>query len=167
MVPPAVAEAPPQPPREDEVHAADPPLAPGRRRFRRLRGNLGDRGTFAALGITLSLLAAAGSAVSLLSNWNGIGQIVGPNCSFGITGTAASITVRGWSSGQACQALRSGANFQTYDLPREATNQPVICDYPLANDRIVVHDRATGSAGGTLCRALHGAFTRPAVTPSP
>ena len=163
---PAAAPPPPGPPLPIE----DPPppaaaIARGPRRLSRLGGGMGDRGTYAVLGITLSLLVAAGAVVSLTSNWNGIGQTVGPSCSFGVTGTAASITVRGWSSGDACKALRSGATFQTYDLPREATNQPVICDYPLANDLIVVHDQAAGAAGGTLCQALRDAFARPSPTP--
>jgi hypothetical protein len=145
-----------------------PEAAPRPRPFGlgRVRPRLGDRGTAAALGATLALMLVIGGVAAALGNWNGIGQMVGPNCSFGVTGTAASITVRGWSSGAACKALRSGANFQTYDLPREASNQPVICNYPLLNDRIVVHDEAAGTAGGTLCQALHDAFNRPA-SPAP
>jgi hypothetical protein len=145
----------------------DPPLARRPRVLGRLRPHLGDRGTAAALAITLALMLVIGGGAAVLGNWNGIGQTLGPNCSFGVTGTGASITVRGWSSEAACKALRNEANFQTYDLPREASDQPVICDYPLLNDRIVVHDQAAGTAGDSLCRALHDAFNAPSPTPSP
>ncbi len=142
------------------------PSAPAPRPSR-LRAGLGDLGSAAALAITLLIFSAATSVGLVLANWGGVGQVLGPSCSFGITGTAASITVHGWSSGDACKALRSGASFQTYDLPREASENPVICQYAVLNNRIVVHDVPTGTAGGRLCTALRNALRSPAPTASP
>lgn len=154
-------QAPPPPEPEPE------PEKPRRVRWRRLRSGLGDVGTAAALGITLALFAVVAGVGGVIMNWNSIGEAVGPSCSFGITGTAASITVHGWSSGDACKALRSSANFQTYDLPNEATSRPVICQYSVLNDVIVVHDETTGQAGGSLCAALHDALVTPRTSPTP
>lgn len=154
-------------PTTEALPPAPEPVPTRPARWGRLRAGLGDRGTAAALGITLVLFVAAAGVGGLMFDWNNIGQAIGPSCSFGVTGTAASITVHGWNSRDACKALRSGANFDTYDLPQEATNRPVICQYSVLNDTIVVHDVTSGPAGGRLCAALHSVLTTPRGSPPP
>jgi len=76
------------------------------------------------------------------------------SCIIGITGTNASVTVRGWGATRACQgAVREGEAW-AYDR-EEVPTEPVLCEVKQHHRRYIVRD--TGAlmlVGRGLCYSL-------------
>lgn len=95
-----------------------------------------------------------------------VGRAIGPVCSIGVNGTAASVTVRGWTAPAACQTITQRLANATHGisatvlvaLPAEAPMVTVVCQGVVAHDHVTVHDGGTLKlAGNLLCAALvHG-----------
>ena len=95
-----------------------------------------------------------------------VGRAIGPVCSIGLNGTAASVTVRGWTAPVACQTITQRLAAATHGVsaallvprPAEDPAVTVVCQGVVAHDHVTIHDGGTLKlAGNLLCAALaHG-----------
>ncbi len=109
-----------------------------------------------------------GLAIVTDHQWGGIGRAIGPRCTVGVTGSAAKISVQGWTVPSTCQQLRTrlgGVAFASPDQPGE----PAICSYLLDQDLVVVRDEgALKLIGNGACLLLRRQVeTRALERPSP
>lgn len=88
-------------------------------------------------------------------NWSTIGTLIGPECAIGVTGTDATVTVRGWAAAQeACAEVRSRIFWPT-SRQEGVLPLPVVCRYRLGDRLITVRDAgALKIAGTALCATL-------------
>ena len=63
--------------------------------------------------VAACLLALIAGAIAY-ANWSALGIALGPSCTVGVAGTAATVTVKGWSANQACGSMRGEAEAATY-----------------------------------------------------
>lgn len=95
-----------------------------------------------------------------------VGRSIGPACSIGLNGTAASVTVKGWTAPVACQTITQRLADATHGIsaavlvprPAEAPALTVVCQGVVAHDHVIIHDGGTLKlVGNLLCAALaHG-----------
>jgi hypothetical protein len=114
-------------------------------------------------GLVIVILVAAGI---LAQHFWQIGRTIGPSCGVGIAGTAASVTVQGWTAPFACQAITNQLAGTTHGLsaavlvprPADAASAPAVCQTVVAHDRVTVSDGdALPLVGKLLCAVLaHG-----------
>ncbi len=98
-------------------------------------------------------------------NWSALGIDIGPTCIVGVTGTAATVTVKGWSADQACSAMRAGAQAVTYTYSGNVTN-PVVCQYTIRGQQFTVQDQGLIKlVGGALCLLLERYQASPSSSP--
>src|SRR5260221_7784882 len=85
-----------------------------------------------------------------------------PTCTVGITGTAATLTIEGWTANQDCQTIVSGhpSFLGTLDSSRvylytTGLTNPVVCELDRQGRHLIVRDEGVLKlVGSALCRAL-------------
>lgn len=86
-------------------------------------------------------------------NFESVGMAVGPSCTVGVTGTAASVTVRGWTAPAACDSLQR-TSVSTYSYTG-LVNAPVVCQYVVQGNRYTVNDEGILKlVGSAICASL-------------
>jgi hypothetical protein len=114
-----------------------------------------------ALGIGLVLALSLGVAL-----YSGTAQrillAVQPSCTVGVTGTAATFTIEGWSANQDCQNIVSGKSSflgtfpptRVYLYTGSPTN-PEVCEVDVQGRHVIVRDEGVLKlVGNALCQAL-------------
>jgi hypothetical protein len=85
-----------------------------------------------------------------------------PNCTVGITGTAATMTIEGWAANQDCSTIVGGRSSflgtfdpsQVYLYTTTPTN-PVVCELDRQGRHLIVRDEGVFKiVGNALCQAL-------------
>ena len=110
----------------------------------------GASGRIALVGV---LLAIAGTAGIAYANED-VGMAIGPSCTIGVTGTAASLTVKGWRAVDACNTFDAGTSILLYRYSGAVTT-PAICQYQMQGLRFTVNDEGVLKAiGNILCASL-------------
>ena len=97
------------------------------------------------------MLLAAGA---ILYFDDDVATAIGPSCTVGVAGTAATLTVRGWQSGKVCDALDLGSTYSLYRVSGELRTA-TICEYRIGHARYIVKDEGTLKLVGNItCVAL-------------
>lgn len=116
-----------------------------------------------AVVIGASLVALVAVAVLVAPHFWQIGRTIGPTCTIGVNGTAASATFQGWTAPFICQqvmqqlanATNGAANAVLARRPAPPPTAPVVCRHILLNDSVTVHDAdALPIVGTILCAGL-------------
>jgi len=97
------------------------------------------------------LMLAVGLSAAIVAMLWSTGNIntFAPSCTIGVTGTAATVTFRGWKSTSACASFESR---DTYRLTSDAPTQPVICEYVIQGQTATVRDEgALKLIGASIC----------------
>lgn len=99
------------------------------------------------LGICIGLALAT-------LNWHNIGMLIGPECTIGLTGTGATVTVKGWAARDACAEVKRQTYWPTYQQ-EGVLPAPVVCRYSRQGRVYTVRDEgALKVAGAALCATL-------------
>ena len=94
----------------------------------------------------------AAIAVVIALGWGGH-EVFG-SCTVGVTGTDATVTVKGWKAGAECRRLRATDSTGLYDR-REPPTGDVMCEMPHGRQRYIVRDRGLLMVvGRSLCAWL-------------
>jgi hypothetical protein len=111
-------------------------------------------GAIIAVGVPLLVVYVFVNSLPLTDRLSGLRT----ECSIGISGTAASLTVRGWAAGQACREIMTGRGQESGTTWYEKTEQlvpTVICEYTISGRRFIVRDDgALKIAGSAICAYL-------------
>lgn len=95
-----------------------------------------------------------------------------PSCTVGVTGTAATFTIEGWSTNQDCRNIVSGKpsflgtfpSGQVYLYTGTPTN-PEVCEVDVQGRHVIVRDEGVLKlVGNALCQAMQQQYLS---TPSP
>ncbi len=99
-----------------------------------------------------------------------------PRCTIGVTGTAATVTIEGWSANQDCQRIVSGQQSFLGTFPAThvylytgTPTNPEVCEVNVQGRRVIVRDEgALKLNGNAVCQALlqHASGTSKAGRPS-
>lgn len=108
------------------------------------------------IGRAAFLLGISAGIVLAALNWSTIGTFVGPECTVGLTSTSATVTVKGWTAGEACAEVRLRIFWPSIH-PDGVLALPIVCRYQ-RRDRLytVRDDGALKIAGTALCAILAG-----------
>lgn len=110
----------------------------------------GVRGRSLAIAALVVLLSSA--AVAYYDD--DVATAIGPSCTVGVVGTAATLSVRGWQSGQMCDAFDPGTGAALYRLSGPITS-PTICQYRIDHALFTVNDQGSLKVvGNVLCARL-------------
>lgn len=103
--------------------------------------------------ILLSIAFVVASAVVAYTNED-VGIALGPKCTIGVTGTAATLTVQGWQAADACNTFDPGQSLGLYRYAGSVTT-PTICQFRMERLLFTVNDEgALKLVGNVLCAAL-------------
>jgi hypothetical protein len=120
--------------------------------------------------VIILLLAGAYLYRDSLSNVVSSAQ---PSCSLGVTGTSATLTIRGWSASQDCDDILAGrSNFLGSSFPPTniykytgSPTTPIVCEMDEQGRHLIVRDEGSLKlAGNELCFRLR---KQPTPVPSP
>lgn len=102
-----------------------------------------------AVGVIVWIYSQGG----VIATIRAVGNDFGPSCTIGVTGTAASVTFKGWGATASCDAQLSSKQAYRYDGP--ARVEPIVCQYTLAGERVTVRDSGTLKlVGNALCNSF-------------
>lgn len=102
-------------------------------------------------GILLVVLAVV-AAIAYTNE--DVGIAIGPSCTIGVTGTAATLTVKGWQSQRLCDTFNLGGNIALYRYSGQVMT-PTVCQYRMEGLLFTVNDEGVLKViGNLLCAAL-------------
>jgi hypothetical protein len=116
------------------------------------------RRTRRAVGVGVTIVVLVAAVVVVGTHFWQIGRTIGPTCTIGVNGTAASVTFQGWTAPFVCQqvmdqlvsATGGAAGVVLARRPPAPATTPVACRYIVLNDTVTVRDEGALKIVGTL-----------------
>lgn len=92
-------------------------------------------------------------AESSANIFDALGRDYGPSCTVGVTGTAATLTFKGWNAWGSCDAQLASAGLYRSDAA--TLTAPIICQYTTHGMRATIRDEGSLKlVGNVLCQSL-------------
>ena len=116
-----------------------------------------------ALALGVGLVIVLVLAVFLYSSTFGRAlRAIQPSCTVGVTGTAATFTIEGWSANQDCQNIVSGKPSFLGTFPpahvylyTSTPTNPEVCEVDVQGRHVIVRDEGVLKlVGNVLCQAM-------------
>ncbi len=114
--------------------------------------------------LVIAVLIMAGLAGLYWPQINKAMHAIEPNCTIGVTGTAATVTVQAWTANNDCHQVINGETaFLSGPLPPKTvyegtqdTTAPVVCELDMQGRHIIVRDRGLLKlVGNLICQELY------------